>query len=61
LWNRRYPRVADPFDAFRVSSAIELPVRIYNLSEGGCFITSKHEVSVAGRPITPRIDMHQVG
>jgi len=58
---RRYPRVPGPFDAVRISSEIELPVRIYDLCEGGCFITSEHEASAAGRPVVLKIDMPRVG
>jgi hypothetical protein len=58
---RRYPRVAGPFDAVRVSSGFELPVRIYNLSEGGCFITSEHEASAVGKSVVLKIDMPHVG
>src|ERR1700736_2852443 len=36
---RLHERVPGPFDARRVD-ALETPLRIYNLSEGGCFINS---------------------
>jgi len=39
---RRHDRVRGPFDGFRVG-ALETPVRIYDLSCGGCFINSLHE------------------
>ena len=39
---RRHDRVAGPFDGRRVAS-LATPVRIYDLSEGGCFVTSFHE------------------
>jgi hypothetical protein len=39
---RHYDRVAGPFDGRRVG-ALETPVRIYDLSEGGCFINASHE------------------
>jgi hypothetical protein len=39
---REHRRFAGPFDGRRVG-AIETPVRIYDLSRGGCFITSMHE------------------
>jgi PilZ domain-containing protein len=39
---RRHERVPGPFDGFRVG-ALETPVRIYDLSRGGCFINSLHE------------------
>jgi hypothetical protein len=40
--NRRYRRVAGPFDGKRIG-LIETPVRIYDLSEGGCFVTSLYD------------------
>ena len=39
---RRHQRIPGPFDGFRVG-ALETPVRIYDLSRGGCFINSLHE------------------
>jgi len=42
---RRHERVAGPFDGRRIG-ALETPVRIYDLSEGGCFINSLHEQHV---------------
>jgi hypothetical protein len=39
---RQYTRVIGPFDGRRVSE-LETPVRIYDLSEGGCFINSLHD------------------
>jgi hypothetical protein len=39
---REYLRVVGPFDGRRVG-ALEIPVRIYDLSEGGCFIHAMHE------------------
>src|SRR5687768_8595658 len=39
---REHLRIPGPFDGRRVS-ALETPVRIYDLSEGGCFIHSLHE------------------
>jgi hypothetical protein len=39
---RQHDRVAGPFDGRRIG-ALETPVRIYDLSEGGCFVTSLHE------------------
>jgi hypothetical protein len=41
--NRRaHLRVVGPFDGRRVG-ALEIPVRIYDLGEGGCFVHSMHE------------------
>ena len=39
---RQFDRIPGPFDGRRVG-ALETPVRIYDLSEGGCFINSLHE------------------
>src|SRR5262245_52651866 len=39
---REYIRVVGPFDGSRVG-AIDVPVRIYDLSEGGCFVHSMHD------------------
>jgi hypothetical protein len=41
--NRRaFPRAAGPFDGRRIG-ALETPIKIYDLSVGGCFINSMHE------------------
>jgi len=39
---RESERVPGPFDAWRVGS-LETPVRIYDLSAGGCFVHAMHE------------------
>ncbi|MCC7034119.1 MAG: PilZ domain-containing protein [Acidobacteria bacterium] len=39
---RESERVPGPFDAWRVGS-LETPVRIYDLSLGGCFVHAMHE------------------
>lgn len=39
---RLHARVRGPFDGSRVG-VLEIPVRIYDLSEGGCFVTSQYE------------------
>lgn len=39
---RHHTRVVGPFDGRRIDE-LETPVRIYDLSEGGCFINSLHE------------------
>ena len=39
---RQHDRIAGTFDGRRVG-ALETPVRIYDLSEGGCSINSTHE------------------
>jgi hypothetical protein len=52
---KRPPRVAGPFEG-RSLGALELPLRIHDLSIGGCLIESYHEVSM-GRRIQLEIDM----
>ncbi len=39
---RRHDRVAGPFDGVRIG-LLETPIRIYDLSLGGCFVNSVHE------------------
>jgi hypothetical protein len=39
---RESDRVAAPLDAWRLGT-LETPVRLYDLSLGGCFVTSLHE------------------
>jgi hypothetical protein len=56
---RRPPRVVGPFEA-RSLGALELPLRIHDLSIGGCLIESYHEVSV-GRRIQLEIDLPEEG
>jgi hypothetical protein len=41
--NRRvFPRAAGPFDGRRIG-ALETPIKIFDLSVGGCFVNSMHE------------------
>jgi hypothetical protein len=42
LDRRTSERVPGPFDAWRVG-VLETPVRIYDISEGGCFVHAMHE------------------
>ena len=56
---RGHVRVVGPFDGFRVD-ALETPVRIYNLSEGGCFVTSFQDPD-KGRRFEVKIDLPYVG
>jgi hypothetical protein len=39
---RRHDRIAGPFDAWRVG-ILETPLRIYDLSLGGCFVNAMHD------------------
>ena len=52
---RESPRVAGPFDGRRVG-ALTTPLRIHDLSAGGCLIESHHEVT-SGRRLTLQIDL----
>ena len=54
--HRRFP---GPFDGRRVG-ALETPIRIYDLSRGGCFITSMHEQQ-PGIELTLKIDLPTQG
>jgi PilZ domain-containing protein len=56
---RQYQRFAGPFDGRRVG-AIETPVCIYDMSRGGCFITSLHEQR-PGVHLTLHIDLPNEG
>jgi hypothetical protein len=39
---RRHARVHGPFDGSRIGR-LETPVRIYDLSQGGCFVNAMHQ------------------
>jgi hypothetical protein len=56
---KRAPRVAGPFEARRLG-AIDLPLRIHDLSLGGCLIESFHEVAV-GRRLQIEVDLPAEG
>src|SRR5476649_2030903 len=45
---RRHRRTVGPFDGCRVG-LIETPLRIFDLSRGGCFINSMHEQTLGAR------------
>lgn len=53
---RQHVRVKGPFDGCRVG-ALDTPVEIYDLSEGGCFVNSFHEPPDIGRRLKLRIDL----
>jgi hypothetical protein len=56
LVNRRaHDRVDGPFDGRRIAE-LETPVRIWNLSEGGCFVNSMFE-QPRGAALVLRIDL----
>jgi hypothetical protein len=52
---REHDRVPGPFDGLRVD-LLDTPVRIYDLSKGGCFVHSMHEQTI-GIPVTLKIDL----
>lgn len=56
---RVHERIAGPFDGRRIG-ALDTPVSIYDLSEGGCFINSTHEQK-PGVQFTLEIDLPFVG
>jgi PilZ domain-containing protein len=56
---RQHERMPGPFDGFRVG-ALETPVRIYDLSFGGCFINSLHEQELGIR-FTLKIELPYEG
>jgi hypothetical protein len=39
---RQHERIAGPFDGLRIG-ALETPLRIFDLSRGGCFVNAMHE------------------
>ena len=51
---RRYVRVPGPFDGWRVG-LVNTPVRIYDLSDGGCFVETSEEAPPPGRHIVLKI------
>jgi hypothetical protein len=56
---RQHDRVSGPFDGFRVG-ALETPLRIFDLSRGGCFVNAMHEQK-PGVKFTMKIDLPYVG
>jgi hypothetical protein len=56
---RRNDRFAGPFDGVRVG-LIEMPLSIFDLSRGGCFINCMHE-QTAGVTFVMKIDLPDVG
>lgn len=58
--NRRaHPRVAGPFDGWRIG-LLDTPVSIFDLSIGGCFVNATH-MQEPGRTMTLKIDLPQEG
>ena len=56
---REHRRFTGPFDGCRVD-LVETPVRIYDLSFGGCFISSTHQQK-PGVALTLRFELHGAG
>jgi hypothetical protein len=56
---REHDRVAGPFDGRRVD-LLDTPVRIYDLSQGGCFVHSHHDQQI-GVPVVLRIELPHTG
>jgi len=52
---RQHQRVTGPFDGRRLG-LLDTPVRIYDISEGGCFVNSSHEQKL-GITIALEIDL----
>jgi hypothetical protein len=52
---RAAPRIRGPFDGWRLS-ALDTPVRIFDISMGGCFVNSVHHQS-PGREVTLKIEL----
>ncbi len=58
-FRRQYARVHGPFDGYR-SGRLDTPVRIYDLSQGGCFVNGMHQQRKATR-ILLKIDLPDEG
>jgi hypothetical protein len=56
---RQHVRVPGPFDGIRVGM-LETPIRVYDLSEGGCFIGSLHDTA-PGQRLVIRIQLPKEG
>jgi hypothetical protein len=56
---RLHDRVPGPFDGRRVAM-LTTPLRIYDLSEGGCFVSSMHEQQ-SGVAFTLEIEVPHAG
>ena len=56
---RHYERIPGPFDGRRVG-LLETPVRLYDLSRGGCFVNSLHDQE-EGTTVVLKIDLPHEG
>jgi CheY-like chemotaxis protein len=57
---RRHTRVPGPFDGYWIG-LLDTPVRIHDLSEGGCFVNSLDTLPSPGRPLVLKIDVPDEG
>jgi hypothetical protein len=55
-FRRRSVRVVGPFDGVR-PGIFDMPIQIYDLSTGGCFVNSVHEPPARGHVFTINIDL----
>lgn len=56
---RQHDRAPGPFDEWRVG-LLDVPVRIYDISEGGCFVSAMHEQQ-AGIVFVLKVDLPHAG
>ena len=57
---RRFVRVGGPFDGWRVG-VVNKPLRIYDLSDGGCFVETLEPAPEPGRHLVMKIDVPDEG
>jgi hypothetical protein len=56
---RRHARITGPFDGVRIG-ALDTPLRIFDLSRGGCFVNATHE-QAPNINFVMKIDLPHVG
>jgi len=56
VFRRQSVRVLGPFDGVR-PGIFDMPVQIYDLSAGGCFVNSVHDAPPRGQIFTINIDL----
>ena len=59
-YRQQYTRVPGPFEGAWVGF-LNTPVRIYDLSEGGCFVNALQKLRRVGRPLVLKIDVPDAG
>ena len=57
---RRHTRVPGPFDGYWIG-LLDAPIRIYDLSDGGCFVNSLQALPSPGRPLVLKINVPDEG